>query len=379
MNDSSRGSALRVLHVSQPTSEGTAVVVARLVACGVQHGQVADVASGATGHLASDAKAAGGGWIDVPMTRRPGPADLAHWWRLRRLMVAYDVVVLHSSKAGLLGRLALISLPRRRRPASVFVPHGWSWYAGGRLARVFRRMERILAPSTDRIVAVSDAEALAGGAELRGRGVIEVIANGVDTDVFSPTAEPREHETLLVVGRLARQKGQDMAIRALAELDDVQLDLVGDGPARAELESLATRLGVAHRVRFKGSAPPLQHLRSATLVVVPSRWEGLSLALLEAMATATPVVATRAGACGVLDGAGWVLDTADGEMPGALAAVIRRALESPADRQMYGEVARQRAVERFSSDACATAHLDLWATLIAGRARQGGGTTGSDR
>ncbi|WP_182380365.1 glycosyltransferase [Nocardioides sp. WS12] len=373
MTDRPGPGALRVLHVSQPTSEGTAVVVANLVATGVRNDQVADVASGPTGHLASDAGAAGGGWIDVPMTRLPNPADLAHWWRLRRLLVAYDVVVLHSSKAGLLGRLALISLPRRRRPASVFVPHGWSWHTGGRLGGVYRWMERILAPATDCIVAVSDAEARDGGAVLRGRGRIEVIANGVDTDRFAPAAEPRDPATLLVVGRLARQKGQDVLLRALAELDDVRLDLVGDGPARTELESLAAELGVAERVRFLGTSSPLEHLRSATLVVVPSRWEGLSLALLEAMATAAPVVATSAGASGVLEGAGWVVDAPEEEMAGALASVVRRALDAPAEREAFGGVARQRAVELFSGSVCAAEHLRLWATLIECRTTPQGG------
>lgn len=354
---------LRILHVSQPTSEGTAVVVANLVGSGVRHGQVADVASGSTGHLASDARAAGGGWIDVPMTRAPGLADVIHWWRLRRLLTAYDVVVLHSSKAGVLGRLALLTLPHRRRPASVFMPHAWSWHAGGRLGWVYRWVERILAPSTDRIVAVSAAEAGEGRAVLRGRGRIEVIANGVDTDRFAPTAEPRDPATLLVIGRLTRQKGQDLLIRALAELDDVHLELLGDGPERANLVELSRELGVDGRVHMAGTEAPDHWLRRATIVVVPSRWEGLSIALLEAMASGAPIVATTAGAGGILEGAGWVLPPEESESPRALAAAIRQALADPEARDRWGREARVRAVRDFAVGTSAERHRTFWNAL----------------
>ncbi|WP_162251478.1 MULTISPECIES: glycosyltransferase [unclassified Nocardioides] len=355
---------MRVLHVSQPTSEGTAVVVANLVASGIAHRGVADVATGPSGHLAGDVRAAGGGWIDVPMTRLPGWKDIVHWWRLRRLLVAYDVVVLHSSKAGLLGRLALLSLPRRRRPASVFMPHGWSWHTGGRLGGVYRQMERLLAPATDRIVAVSDSEAQDGETVLHGRGRIEVIANGVDITRFAPSAEPREPAMLLVVGRLARQKGQDILIRALAELDDVQLVLLGDGPARGHLQQLASELGVADRVRMVGTGAPDAWMRRATLVVVPSRWEGLSIALLEAMATGAPVVASTPGSGGILGGAGWVLAPDQTESISALADAIRLALADEGARVAFGQGARQRVLRDHAIDTSTARHRSLWATLV---------------
>lgn len=355
---------LRVLHVSQPTTEGTARVVAQLTEAGIRDGQEVSAACSAHGVLAGEVIALGATWHDVAMRRLPSVHDLRQLFALRRLARRTDVLVLHSSKAGLLGRMALLSIRRGERPVSVFVPHGWSWHAAGRLNRTMRGIERLLAGVTDSIVAVSQVELAEGRAKLGHHAdSLHLIPNGVDTRHFRPPEVPRDSTTVVTVGRLSRQKGQDLLIGAMPMLPTVQLTLIGDGPERAALEGLAERLGVAQRVTFTGAADPLAALQSAAVVVLPSRWEGLSLALLEAMATAAPIIATPAGAGGILDDAGWVVAGDEAHLPAKLAEAIQGALQDPSARASFGARANARVTAQFSIDATAANHLDHWKSL----------------
>ena len=136
------------------------------------------------------------------------PRDLLAVLRIRKLARDHALVHLHSSKAGAVGRLALASLGRRR-PPSVFTPHGWSWLVGGRLAPVYRLLERLMLPVTTAVVAVSEEERSHGGAVLGPRAAqIRVNPNGVDPGRFCPEGEvaERTNDPLVVsVGRLCHQ------------------------------------------------------------------------------------------------------------------------------------------------------------------------------
>jgi glycosyltransferase involved in cell wall biosynthesis len=126
------------------------------------------------------------------------------------------------------------------------------------------------------------------------------IPNGVDTTVFTPRQGDSADQTphLLFVGRLARQKGVDVLLDAIAALrhQPWQLTIVGDGPERAPLARQAAQLGLAHRVHFLGwvqreDLPAVY--RASDLFVFPSHDEGMPNVVLEAMASGLPIVATR--------------------------------------------------------------------------------------
>lgn len=368
---------MRLLQVAQPTTEGTAVVVAQLARAAVEAGHEVTVACPDDGDLHAWATDAGASWVELPMERRPGGADLAAVRALRPLLPAYDVVHLHSSKAGAVGRIAAASLPRRRRPPVVFTPHGWSWYSSRRLGPAYLRFERWAARYADATVPVSQEEYADGLAHLRGRGGLRLIENGIDTDAYAPGSEPREKGLLVCVGRLSEQKGQDRLLRAVQRLrvedgrDDVRLVLAGDGPAYGELRELAVVLGISDHVTFAGRVDPVPLYRSAAAVVMPSRWEGLSIAMLEAMATGNAIVTTRVGGSGVLDGAGVFVDgTSDEEVVASLADQLARLLDDPGLRERTGAAARARAVERYSVRRVAEDHLALWDALARERHRQ---------
>jgi len=249
---------LDVLLVSQPVSYGVAVFVRQLAEAAVAAGhRVTVVCPGPErGPLAGWVRAAGAEHRTLDMARQPGPRDLVDLWSLRRLARGRDVVHLHSSKAAALGRLAVLTLGRRR-PAVVVTPHYWSWLVGGRLAPLYRWVERVLAPRCDAIVAVSEAEAAEGRAVLPAADRITLIHNGVDRERFSPDRAAAERDPdaplLVCVGRLSEQKGQDIAIRALACLSDptvrLRLDRLGCG--RDELVEELRNAGVGFSVHWR--------------------------------------------------------------------------------------------------------------------------------
>jgi glycosyltransferase involved in cell wall biosynthesis len=265
--------------------------------------------------------------------------------------VSPDVVHLHSSKAGLAGRLAV----RGRRP-TVFQPNGWSFEAATGLERRSALMwERLGARWTSLIVCVSDAERRRGE-ETRIQASWRVVPNGIDLESFSFADEAERHAARLrlslgnqplvvTVGRLVRQKGQDVLLDAwpwvLDRVPDATLVIVGDGPERASLE----RSGAPSTVFAGARDDVVDWLAAADVVALPSRWEGMALTMLEAMARGRSVVSSDvAGSREALaDKAGAVVPRED---PGALADAITLRLRDPHRAAEEGAAGRMLA-ERF--------------------------------
>ncbi|MFF9812076.1 glycosyltransferase [Streptomyces sp. NPDC014006] len=373
----------RVLHLVQPADGGVARVVRDLVAAQLAAGlQVTAACPG--GELAAELRRLGADVRDWQAGRGPGPGLPGEVRRLVRLIgeVRPELVHAHSAKAGLAGRLAV-----RGRVPTVFQPHAWSFEAvGGLTAALAVRWERWGARWAERVVCVSEAERMTG---LRAgvRAHYAVIRNGIDVDRFTPAPSTgsspvaahaariadggntppgppaRGHESrtghadegaggeqapapvVVCVGRLCRQKGQDVLLRAwhdvLDAVPDAQLVLVGDGPDRDALRRRAHP-----SVRFTGAvADPVPFYRAADLVVLPSRWEGMALAPLEALACGRPVVLTD------VDGARESLPAAlaahclvPPEDPAVLAGTIAGLLSDPPLRAALGDLGRRHVL-----------------------------------
>ncbi len=167
-------------------------------------------------------------------------------------------------------------------------------------------MDYVASRGADQVIAISDHayEQLTTSYRLD-EADVEMIPHGVDTDWFYPRDEQHpavdeEKTTLLYVGRLGARKGLDLALRAFAEVDaeDVEFLIAGTGRHEESLRELARELGIADRVRFLGYVPdedlPVLY-SSVDVFVLPSRYEGFGLVLLEAMACGTPVIGADAG------------------------------------------------------------------------------------
>lgn len=193
----------------------------------------------------------------------------------------------------------------------------------------------------------------------------DVIPSGVDTDRFHATDSladakaaldlPIDRPVLGTVGRLEPRKGTATLIEALAKLraggrHDATVVIVGDGPLRADLGALAERLGVSPHVRLLGDRADVRSVLAALDVfILPSRTEGMSNALLEAMAMARPVVATAVGGTPevVADGQSGLLVPADDAA--AMARSVERLLDEPAFAAEVGAAARQTVEERYGA------------------------------
>jgi glycosyltransferase involved in cell wall biosynthesis len=239
-----------------------------------------------------------------------------------------------------------------------------------------RLMRRALRRA-DRIVAVAESlarEATALAPEIRER--IHVVPNGVDPARFgNGPAFVHPRPFVVVVARLSREKGVDVLLDALGCDPAAPFDLLvaGDGPERTALEAQAARLGVGDRVVFLGAvdqATVAALHRGAILVALPSRWEGLPLACLEAMASGCAVAAAAVGGLpeAIEDDRTGVL--VPPEDPAALAAALRALASDPARRRRLGAAARTTALERFAWPVVARRHLAVLEVAV--RARAGG-------
>jgi glycosyltransferase involved in cell wall biosynthesis len=342
---------MRILHVSQPVEAGVPRVVVDLVTDQVQRGWDVVVACPPTGWLPDAARHAGARVLPWNATRSPGPVTARETYALARIIrqVQPGAVHLHSAKAALAGRLAL-----RGRLPTVVQPHAWSFEAVTGLIGVSTRWwERWGARWSHLVVAVSEAERLRG-VEAGIRSPAVVAPNGVDLDVWAPRdgAAVRaglglhQGPAVVCVGRLAPQKGQDLLVAAWPEIrrtvPDATLLLVGDGPDRAALEAAA-----GPGVLFVGPVDDAAlWYAAADVVVAPSRWEGMALVPIEAMASGRSVVTTDvSGARETLGGvAGAIVPIGDRQ---ALVEAVLDRLTDPSLAAREGAAGRARAVELF--------------------------------
>lgn len=290
---------------------------------------------------------------------------------LRRLLrsLAPDVVHLHSAKAGLAGRAAL-----RGRLPTIFQPHAWSFLAAqGVVGRSALAWERLSSRWSDRIVCVSESERTQGvqaGIDARWA----VVPNGVDLDRFRPGDRARARSGLgldhgpwaVCVGRLSHQKGQDLLLKAWSEVSarvpEARLALVGSGPDEASLRAAAPP-----GVTFVGATTEVpQWLEAADLVVVPSRWEGMSLAMLEALASGRSIVISDvAGASEAVGGAaGAVIPV--GDIRSLSEALVERLRDEDL-REREGAAARGRAEAAFGIERTLSAMLAVYDAVLQDR------------
>lgn len=229
-------------------------------------------------------------------------ACLAFTYRLAALVLSHrpPFVVLHSTFAGVAGRLALLALWPLHRPIVIYCAHGWAFNmaVSGLRKRVYADVERGLARLASAIVNVSDAEhAAALGAGLPSRR-LHCIPNGTPRAGVEPGPDPYPPRpgvvNLLFVGRLDRQKGVDVLLDVLSRAAHLPLHLTVVGSAIVE-EAGLRRLPNVTFVPWLPRAGLTPYYAYADALIVPSRWEGMPLVAAEALSFGTPVIASRVG------------------------------------------------------------------------------------
>lgn len=193
---------------------------------------------------------------------------------------------------------------------------------------------------------------------------VAIIPNGVDAHADPARDRDWQSPEMIFTGRVVYQKGLDLLFKALADLKhlDWRLTVVGDGPRTADLQRMATEFGYIERVRFPGwlsRAEVAEHLRRANLFVYPSRDEGMPNAVLEAMASGLPVIATRIAGNEelVLEGETGLL--VPPEDVAALRAALAELIPDAARRRAMGAAAFARVHAEYTLARVAESYLDL--------------------
>ncbi|MDF2781518.1 MAG: gumH [Geminicoccaceae bacterium] len=271
----------------------------------------------------------------------------------------------HGARAG----LPLAAIAGRRVIYSVHGYHfvGKGWPARQLAIMAERRCSRRAGLTL--FVCASDRELAAAAGILRHCRRERTIPNGIELDLPPATGSP-DGRCLGFLGRLVEQKNPLLLLDVLDALrgEGFRLAIIGDGPLAEEMRQRAAALALSERVEFTGSLPraqALERLRAVDVLLMPSLWEGMPLAALEAMAMGVPVVASAVGGLKEIieDGRSGFL--VEGRDPGPYAAAIRRLIADPAERAGLVARAREVVAERFAWTAAQEAYLDLYRAALA--------------
>ncbi|HVE78267.1 MAG TPA: glycosyltransferase [Gemmatimonadaceae bacterium] len=362
---------MRILQVLAPAEFGGLESVVALLAGGLRgrgHDvRVALVVAGPGDGRALERALTDGG-VDVTRLELPGRAYAREWAAIAALCrrVVPDVVHTHGYRSDVIAGAAA----RRLGIAAATTVHGFT--SGGWRNRVYEWLQRRAMRRFDAVVAVSRplSERLARAGVSADR--LHCIPNAYRPSPGVPRDEARralglhgDAPVLGWVGRLSVEKGPDVLVRALAELRDLplQVAVVGDGPERATLATLAASLGVGDRIRWCGAVEgAARYFRAFDLLVLSSHTEGTPIVLFEAMAAGVPIVATAVGGVPDLVGNDEAV-LVDRPEPGAVAAAIRRALADRAGGAARAERARARLVRDFAIDGWLDRHERLYDTV----------------
>jgi glycosyltransferase involved in cell wall biosynthesis len=240
------------------------------------------------------------------------------------------------------------------------------WYAfTGMQARVVRRLDGVTTVSEN-----SRAD-IATHMGLSPTGV-EVIPVGIDPAEFTPptAGQARDTDSILVITSAdVALKGLVHLLEALAKLRTerpVRLTVVGSARAGGPAEAALDRLSLRDAVRFTGPVPEAELvdlLQRATVVAIPSLYEGFSLPAIEAMACATPLVTTDAGALPEVVGSKAGLRVRAGDV-GELTAALQLVLDSPSLAEQLGRAGRRRVLENYTWRATAQRTADWYAEVL---------------
>jgi glycosyltransferase involved in cell wall biosynthesis len=278
-----------------------------------------------------------------------------------------ELLATHSSKAGILGRLAA----RRLRIPVVFTAHGWSFTPGiaPLQAGLYRGIERLAAPLTDKIITVSEFDRqLALKARIAPPDRLVTVNNGIPDVPPDRRADPgRAPVHLVMVARFEPQKDHSTLLHALSGLTHTEweLDLIGEGPLRRETEQLAATLGLGSRVRFLGQRTDVDRcLADSQISVLATNWEGFPLTVLEAMRAGLPVVASSVGGVSeaVKDGTSGFL-VPRGDVP-VLRDRISRLLTSSGLRKEMGVSGRSAWERNFTLDQMVDRTIQVYREVV---------------
>ncbi|GIW24930.1 MAG: glycosyl transferase [Meiothermus sp.] len=312
------------------------------------------VAVGEEGFLTNESQRIGVGVHVLPSLVQPlDPGrDFAAIREAQRLirLLRPQLIHLHSSKAGMIGRLAA----RLEGTPVVFTAHGWAFTDGVSWRRkvIAVLSEGIVSRIGCQIICVSRYDYnLALRYRVASPRQMQVVYNGISDLSYRASPGQRDIPLVSMVARFAVPKNHGLLLQALAGLQERpwEVELIGDGPLQSFAEEQAIRLGIRNRVHFVGARTDVaERLAQAHIFVLTSNYEAFPLSILEAMRAGLPVVASNVGgvAEAVIDGeTGFLVPRGDLQ---ALRSRLAQLIDNPQLRRQMGMAGRARYEAHFT-------------------------------
>ncbi len=279
----------------------------------------------------------------------------------------YDVIHVHLFPADIF--VALSSLFLSKNINYVFTEH--NTYNRRRSRKVFKILDKFTYSRYSKIICISNQTrcSLINWIPIVKKKTV-VIPNGISIPDFVDFKFSEIYYDVLFVGGLSRQKGVNFLLEAISILKEkynryLKVAIVGDGPLKDELRKLCVKLKINNQVEFLGIQKNVNNfMRSSKVFVLPSRWEGFGLVIIEAMSNMLPVIASNVGGIPeIIENGkdGILLPPEDSE---TLAQAINDLLENKELREKLSQAAYKKVKKEFSIKKYSVQILDLYRSLI---------------
>ena len=300
---------------------------------------------------------------------------LQDWFALNELCkwlkkLKPDILATHSSKAGMLGRIAgkICQVP------TVFTAHGWAFSEGvpERKRRMYAILERVAGKISNGIITVSNYDyQLAKKHRIIHESKMKTIHNSVPDVPENLRRNPSGSKPkLIMVARFASPKDHRRLLLTLENIRELswELDLVGDGPLVEEIKDMVARSSIAHRVHFLGNRRNIPELLADShLFVLISRHEGLPISVIEAMRAGLPIVASDVGGMRELidEGKnGFLIPRNDSE---TLMERLKTLIIDPQLMNKMGQCSRTRYESHFLFEHMSDQTIEMYKTVLENR------------
>lgn len=296
-------------------------------------------------------------------SRKNQGGRIGAWKKLVAYVAAenFDIVHTHLNSSDFFGWW----LKKQKKIKWISTQHNWE----GNTAWPRQLLWRLILPTADRVLAVSSSVYEYTRAHFGvKKDKLTLLLNGIDLTPYQKSTEIFLHKeiTISTIGRLEKQKGYIYLLRALAQLKDLSWRWVvcGAGSEEKKLKFLAKKLDIENRIVWLGMVKNIPEVLSGVdLVVQPSLWEGMSLAVMEAMAAGKAIVTTTAAADLIDQGkTGWLVHPHDSA---ALAEAIREIFSNPDKAKECGRAARIKAHQDFSFSKHLESLVEIYYRMLA--------------